>query len=115
MKNLQKEIISNKKAKFNLSENAQTDVKEIWLYISEKNPISADVLIEDLFRKFQLLARNPELGKNKDRFFLNLKSFPLKNYLIFYVPNDNGIEIFRVIHSSRNIDSIFEDFFDGLK
>lgn len=29
------------------------------------------------------------------------------NYLIFYRPGENGIEIIRVLHAKRDIDSLF--------
>ena len=110
-----RKITPNKNWSFDLTENAQNDVKEIWQYLSERSLISADKLITELFGKFQLLAKNPKLGKARDELFLNLRSFPFKKYLIFYVPTENGIEIFRVVHSSRNVQGLFENFFDNLK
>ena len=115
MKKLLKETHPNREWNFDLTENAQIDVKEIWQYISERSLVSADRLIVELFGKFQLLAQNPRLGKTQDRYFFNLRSFPFKKYLIFYVQTDKGIEIFRVVHSSRNVEGLFEEFFDSLK
>lgn len=109
-----KKINPNKRGEFQLAEQAQNDVKEIYLYVSEKSLNAADKLLTDLFDKFQLLADNAELGRTRNEFLLNLRSFPFKKYIIFYLPNATGIEIFRVIHSARNIEGIFDTFFDDL-
>lgn len=44
-----------------------------------------------------------------------MRSFPYKNYLIFYFPIENGIETYRIFHGAQDIDSLIEDFFEGLK
>ncbi|MBD2690580.1 type II toxin-antitoxin system RelE/ParE family toxin [Anabaena catenula] len=47
----------------------------------------------------------------KIRYFsqLYLRSFPVKIYLIFYRPIDQGIEIVRILHGSQDIERIFHD------
>ena len=35
-------------------------------------------------------------------------SFPLDKYIIFYRPSSNGVEIVRILHGSRNIESLFK-------
>lgn len=98
-----------------LSQFAERDLEEIWTYIGEDNQQAADNLIREFLQKFKMLAENPNLGRNRSEIFINLRSFPFKKYIIFYVPTDNGIEIFRVLHSSRNIKGLFEEFFNNLK
>lgn len=99
---------------FELTEQAQNDIKEIWTYIADSNLNSADKAVEELFQKFQLLALNAELGKTRYEIFINLRGFPVKKYVVFYVSTTYGIEIYRVIHGSRNIDELFDDFFKNL-
>jgi len=36
-----------------------------------------------------------------------LRSLPVGNYLVFYLPLDDGIEVVRVLHGSREIDALF--------
>ena len=116
MKNLQKDkIINNQTRRTELSIFAERDLEEIWLYINENNTQSANNLIKEFLQKFRMLVDNPNLGKSRSDILLNLRSFPLKKYIIFYVPTENGIEIFRVIHSSRNIERLFDDFFGDLE
>lgn len=101
--------------KYQLSQPAREDLKEIWRYIAEKTPQSADKFMREFAKKFQLIADNPKIGQIQDEFILNLRSFPYKNYVVFYFPTEDGVEIYRVLHGSRDIDSLFEDFFEGLK
>jgi len=62
-----------------------------------------------------MLAENPKIGREHDELFLNLRSFPYKDYVIFYFPIENGVEIYRVLHGARDIESLFEEFFEGLE
>lgn len=68
-----------------------------------------------MHKKFKLLAENPKLGRIHENYIIGMRSFPHKNYLIFYFPIEDGIEIYRIFHGARDIDSLIEDFFEGLK
>ncbi len=96
--------------KFELAEPAKEDLKRIWTYIAEFNPHSADKFLREFAKKFQLLADNPQLGRLQDDFILNLRNFPYKDYTIFYFPIENGVEIYRVLHGARNIESLSINF-----
>ncbi len=98
-----------------LAKSAETDLQEIWDYISENSIDSANRVINDLLEKFRFLAKNSKIGVTQDRFILNLRKFSHKKYMIFYFEIENGVEIYRVAHSARNIEDLFEDFFEGLK
>jgi toxin ParE1/3/4 len=100
---------------FELTAGARKDLKEIWSYIAENNAASADKILRELAKKFDLLAQNPKIGNSHDKFIVNLRSFPFKNYHIFYFPTENGVEIYRVIHRARNTQDLFEGFFKGLE
>lgn len=98
-----------------LSAPARNDLKEIWKYLAERNPMVADKFMRDFAKKFQILADNPQIGRAHDEYLINLRSFPYKDYVIFYFPTENGVEIYRVLHGARDIGSLFEDYFEGLK
>jgi toxin ParE1/3/4 len=36
-----------------------------------------------------------------------LRSHPIGHYLIFYFPLEDGVDIIRVLHGSRDIESLF--------
>ena len=101
--------------KYELSAGARKNLKDIWTYIAERNPTAAEKFMREFAKKFQLLADNPKIGRTHDEHILNLRSFPFKDYVIFYFSTGNGVEIYRVLHGARNVDSLFEDFFEGLK
>ncbi|MDZ8108879.1 MAG: type II toxin-antitoxin system RelE/ParE family toxin [Nostoc sp. DedQUE12a] len=67
----------------------------------------------DFYKKIdsqlKMPALNPEMGRKRDSLALNLRSFPVGNYLIFYRPIDQGIEVIRLLHGARDIQSLFED------
>jgi toxin ParE1/3/4 len=44
---------------------------------------------------------------------VNLRSLPVKRYVIFYQLTDDGVEIFRVLHCSRDIQSEFDSLIDS--
>ena len=102
-------------AKYVLTEPARSDLKEIWTYFAQYDQNAADKILRELAKKFDLLAENPKIGRTHDNLILNLRSFRFKNYLIFYFLNENILEIYRILHGARDIQSLFEDFFEGLK
>lgn len=102
-------------AKFTLAPFAETDLDEIWHYISEYNEEAADQFMRDLAAKFQLLADNKEIGRRQDDFIVEMRMFPFKKYHIYYFPTADGVEIYRVVHGARDAEGEFQNFFEGLK
>jgi len=93
---------------------AKSDLQEIWERIAEHNPEAASKLIKEITSKFALLRDHPHMGREQSKLLVNLRSFVVKNHLIFYQPFEGGVEILRVLHGSRDIESIFEGFLDSL-
>ena len=93
---------------------AEEDLKEIWAYVAEHNTEAAGKLIKEITGKFAVLRDYPHIGREQNKLLVNLRSFAVKNYLIFYQPFADGVEILRVLHGSRDIESIFESFLDSL-
>jgi toxin ParE1/3/4 len=102
----------NKQPHAKLSPQAKFDLKEVWLYISEDSREFADKAIDSILNKCEFLALNPKIGKTRYDLILELRLFPFKNYNIFYFQTDFGVEIYRVLHSSRNFMQIFDDVID---
>jgi toxin ParE1/3/4 len=63
---------------------------------------------------FNLLAAQPKMGKPaecRSPLLAGMRMFPLKQFprhLVFYRPLTDGIEIVRVLHGARDIESLFE-------
>jgi toxin ParE1/3/4 len=82
--------------------------------VAEHDAEAASKLVKEITRRFVILRDYPHMGREQDKLLVNLRSFAVKNYLIFYQQFEGGIEVLRVLHGSRDIESIFESFFDSL-
>ena len=62
---------------------------------------------------FQLLASQSEMGRRteyRSPLLVGMRMFPMKGfpkYLVFYRPVEGGVEIIRVLHGARDIESLF--------
>lgn len=88
---------------------AQADLLDIWNFIASDSFDKADQLLKKIDSQLKVLASNPGMGRKRDSLAPSLRSFPVGNYLIFYRPINQGIEVIRVIHGARDIQSLFED------
>ncbi len=87
---------------------AEADLEETWDYIAEDSPERASNFLRKLYAKMQILAANPSIGRKRDELLPGLRSFPYGNYVIFYLPIKNGIEVVRVLQGSRDIEQVFQ-------
>lgn len=94
--------------KYRLSPLADFDLDEIWEFIARNDREMAANFILELMQEFTVLAREPQLGRSREDLSANVRLFPYRKYLIFYRPTQYGIEIYRVLHSARDVESEFE-------
>jgi toxin ParE1/3/4 len=89
--------------------DAELDLIDIWLHISEDNPRAADRLWSKLEQTLLLLSDNPGLGPARPELAPSLRSLPLGNYLILYRPlsEGDGISVIRVVHGARDLPALF--------
>ena len=86
---------------------AENDLDEIWLYIAQDNPQSADRFLDHINEKIEGLAVFPKMGVSRDDIKDGLRVFPFGNYLIFYFPLSDGVDILRVLHGSMEAERLF--------
>ena len=86
---------------------AESDLVEIWTYIAQDSLNTADKLLDKIDEKSQTLAQSPFIGKARDELGPKIRSFPIGNYVLFYQPIEDGIEIIRVLHGARDIEALF--------
>jgi len=84
-----------------------SDLAEIWDYIADDSEVRADAFVATIDAKFQTLAKQPGIGRMRDELATGLRSLPIGRYVIFYLSLADGIEIIRVLHGARDIDTIF--------
>jgi toxin ParE1/3/4 len=85
---------------------AEVDVLEIWTYISRDSKTQADRLVERIDKTLRLLSMQPQMGQHRPELAPELRSFSVGNYVVFFRPIDDGIEVERVIHAARDVNSI---------
>lgn len=88
---------------------AQEDLGGIWDYVAESGVERADQLLDLIYEKCQRLAEYPEMGRARHELLIDLRSFTVKNYVIFYQPTDDGIEVLRVLYGARDIHRVFDE------
>jgi len=84
---------------------AESDLYEIFDYISRDNPSVAAGLLERIDNSISRLASNPYLGVVPRNVRLNNKGYRIlvvDKYLVFYVVKEKIVQIRRVIHGARN-------------
>jgi toxin ParE1/3/4 len=90
------------------SVKARCDLEEIEEYISRDNPDAAARFVSTILDKCVLLSEQSGIGRSRAELQTNLRSFPCGNYIIFYHPLDDGVEIIRFLHGARDVRDLFE-------
>ena len=89
---------------------ASRDIEKIVDYVADKSSFdSAERLLKKINQKCSKLANFPNMGRRRDELSPLLRSFPVDDYLIFYRPIENGIEVLRVISGYRDLDALFDE------
>ena len=82
---------------------AVADLDGIWSYIAKENVAAADRLIDRLYDRFLLLAAHPESGERQPQLADGTYRRSVEgNYVVYYVPDDAGVTIVRVLHAARD-------------
>jgi toxin ParE1/3/4 len=86
---------------------AELDLIEIWIYIGRNSPSVANRIMDDIERTTNLIADFPTMGVAHPELAPDMRSFPAGNYVIYYRPIENGIEVIRVLHHARAVEGLF--------
>jgi len=82
---------------------AEQDLDDIWLNIALDSPSAADRVIDRLTDAEYLLCENPMVGRSREELAPGLRSWPVGNYLIFYMTQPGQTIIVRVAWGGRNL------------
>ena len=97
-----------------LSEFVEPELAAIWEFIAADNIDAADRLLAAAEDTFEVLARMPDMGSPrtfKPVRLRKLRSFRVKgfeNYLIFYIPLRDGIEVLHILHGARELEGFWQ-------
>lgn len=89
------------------SPRAQADIDEIAFYIGLDNESAMHRWLEKLEEAFELLGSLPNSGTARPELAVELRSFPIGSYLIFYRVAPQAVRIVRIIHGARDLPAIF--------
>jgi toxin ParE1/3/4 len=95
---------------------ARLDLLEQFVYLSEQANVELGeryfAAVDETCRQ---LVKNPKMGALYDSGIARLvgmRRFPVngfEKYLVFYLPYEHGIDVIRVLHGARDIDSLFAE------
>lgn len=92
--------------KYKISNEAQNDIENIWVYTFETWSIEqADRYYDLIFDEIEYLAENPNSGKDYSHVRKGYYRSKVKSHFIFYRINqkENEVEIIRVLHQQMDI------------
>ena len=89
--------------RYRISEVAERDLEEIFVYWAERANLEiAERLIDGITERFWLLGEYPNAGRPCGDIAARVKCFPAGKYLIYYRKSRQGIEILHVFHGARD-------------
>jgi toxin ParE1/3/4 len=92
---------------FEESEYVFCDLQAIFRWLRAEDELLARRFLESAYDAFEFLAANPSIGRPRPEFgHLGLRSWKVNGFrksLIFYRPKDDGVQIWRVLHGSRDL------------
>lgn len=98
-----------------INEAAEQALKEYFNYIAQQDADRALQFFDAARQTFAALARMPGMGKvydSQEEDISNIRKWAVKGfrqYLIFYRYDDEVLEVLRIIHATRNLDSLLKD------
>jgi len=93
---------------------ARADLESLWLYIARENISAADRYLDGLEAAAQRYAATPGMGRLEPELAarldvppgITLRSFLYRNHRSYYIPEDTGIFILRVLDTRRDIENV---------
>lgn len=87
---------------------ARDDLKRISRYIAveRQSPQGAKRLRELLLDDFRRLARDPLMGGACPELGLDLRIWPVRNYVILYRPTEHGIDVVQIAHGAQDLPTV---------
>jgi toxin ParE1/3/4 len=90
-------------AEFRLSKLADADIAGIANYTIETfGVVQARRYRDDMTECFSTLSKNPMLGRGAEGLAPKLRRYEFRSHVVFYVPEDSGILVVRVLHASMD-------------
>ncbi|MCL2711452.1 MAG: type II toxin-antitoxin system RelE/ParE family toxin [Planctomycetaceae bacterium] len=94
---------------------AEDDLSEIGDYFDERDDALSQRFYEQFWKTVQTLVASPQLGERcrfrspKTKGMRVWQVYGFSNYLVFYHPQGDTLQVLRVIHGARDYMTIFEN------
>lgn len=86
---------------------ADDDLESIVDYIARDKPLAARAWLAQIRTTCETLATQPGIGEERIGFGVpGCRSFSVNQYVVFFRAIEGGIEVSRVIHGSRDVQSL---------
>ena len=86
-------------AGYRLTRRADGDLDGIYEYTIAKFGLrQARNYLNGLLRCFEFLAESPAAGSRAERLAPGLRRYPYRSHGVFYIPEDSGVLVVRVLH-----------------
>jgi toxin ParE1/3/4 len=95
--------------RYRLTELAELDLEEIFLYWAERASLeAAERILDGIVDRFWLLGEHPDAGRLSEEIATGVRCFPAGNYLIYYRPTRHGTDILHIFHGAREQGKAFK-------
>ncbi len=89
--------------RFYVRKTADKDLDKIFVYSVENFGMKrAEQYINDIVTAFQNLAENYKQSRDCSHVRPNLYAWDVVSHVIFYKPTNDGVSIYRILHSSMD-------------
>jgi toxin ParE1/3/4 len=89
------------------SPTARRDLRQILDYITQDKPIAAAEWVAKIEERCWQLAQFPYTGTACPDLLPNLRCASVGAYVIFFLPQNDGIKVVRVVHGARDVNRLF--------
>ena len=96
-------------AKVEWTPAAESDLENIAVYIgvTEKSRQAATRFIDRIVHACEIFATQPHAGLLRTDLGPEIRCIPVGNYVVFYRPIDDGVEVARVVSGFQDLDALF--------
>lgn len=95
-------------AVYRFGPGAEADLREIGAFtLRHWGELQLERLLSTLHEKLKRYAERPALGRVREELHPGLRSFLHEEFVVFYLTVEDGIDVVRVLHGRRDLDSAF--------
>ena len=99
----EKKSITRRATKLEISQLAQTDLEDTYLYsLKEHGNMFADSYMDSLDQAIKSLLRHPKQGQNQSIIRSGGRHMVTNHHAIYYRITHNTIRLLRILHQSRD-------------